>query len=135
MNRICMIGRLTNKPELKYTGSNLAVTKFTVAVNRIKKEDGADFINCVAWQKQAENICNYLDKGSRVAIDGRLQTSTYEKQDGTKGYTTEVVAQNVEFLESKKSNQQTTNEQETKEVSDDPFADFGDTITTDDYLE
>ena len=105
MNRVSLVGRLTQRPELRYTQSNIAYARFTVAVNRMKKEDGtqeADFINCVAWRKQAENVCNYLDKGSRVAVDGRIQTSTYEKQDGSRGYLTEIYAQNIEFLENKK---------------------------------
>jgi len=87
MNRVCIVGRLTSNPELKYTNSNIASTKFTVAVNRPKREDGtqeADFIPCRAWRKQAENIVNYLGKGSQVSVEGRIQTGNYTAQDGTK---------------------------------------------------
>lgn len=139
MNRVSLVGRLTKRPELRYTHSNIAYARFTVAVNRMKKEDGtqeADFINCVAWRKQAENICNYLDKGSRVAVDGRIQTSTYEKQDGTKGYLTEVYAQNIEFLENKKDDRPEPVEPKApadfENEQSDPFADFGDTVSIDD---
>lgn len=136
INRICIVGRLTQRPELRYTQSNIAYARFTVAVNRQKREDGtqeADFINCVAWNKQAENITNYLDKGSRVAVDGRLQTSTYERQDGSKGYLTEVCAQNVEFLESKKDNRpEPVTPQDIDNNRTDPFADFGEAVSIDD---
>ena len=139
MNRVSLVGRLTQRPELRYTHSNIAYARFTVAINRMKKEDGtqeADFINCVAWRKQAENACNYLDKGSRVAVDGRIQTSTYEKQDGTKGYLTEVYAQSIEFLENKKDDRPEPVEPRTpadfESNQSDPFADFGDTVSIDD---
>ena len=139
MNRVSLVGRLTQRPELRYTHSNIAYARFTVAVNRMKKEDGtqeADFINCVAWRTQAENITKYMDKGSRVAVDGRIQTSTYEKQDGTKGYLTEVYAQNIEFLENKKDDRPEPVEPKTpadfENEQSDPFADFGDTVSIDD---
>ena len=127
MNRVSIIGNLTKKPELKYTTNNMAVSKFTIAINRIK--EGTDYINCVVFGKQAENLCNYMDKGNKIAIDGRIQTSTYDKQDGTKGYITEVVAQTIEFLNGKK--------QEAKEeVNEDPFTAFSEIIETDDnFLE
>ena len=139
MNRVSLVGRLTQRPELRYTHSNIAYARFTVAVNRMKKEDGtqeADFINCVAWRTQAENITKYMDKGSRVAVDGRIQTSTYEKQDGTKGYLTEVYAQSIEFLENKKDDRPEPVEPRTpadfENEQSDPFADFGDTVSIDD---
>lgn len=141
MNRVSLVGRLTQRPELRYTQSNIAYARFTVAVNRMKKEDGtqeADFINCVAWRKQAENVCNYLDKGSRVAVDGRIQTSTYEKQDGSRGYLTEIYAQNIEFLENKKEDRPEPKEPITitpasfESVQSDPFADFGEAVSIDD---
>lgn len=139
MNRVSLVGRLTQRPELRYTQSNIAYARFTVAVNRMKKEDGtqeADFINCVAWRTQAENITKYMDKGSRVAVDGRIQTSTYEKQDGTKGYLTEVYAHSIEFLENKKDDRPEPVEPRTQadfeNEQSDPFADFGDTVSIDD---
>ena len=106
INRIVLVGRLTRDPELRYTPSGVAVTTFTLAVNRTftnpNGEREADFINCVAWRKTAENVASYLKKGSLVGIDGRIQTRNYEGQDGKRVYVTEVVADTVQFLESKK---------------------------------
>lgn len=103
INRVVLVGRLTKDPELKYTQTGIAVTRFTIAVNRpFSNQQGereADFISCVAWRKQAENIANYLRKGSLVGVDGRIQTGSYEGQDGKRVYTTEVVADNTQFLE------------------------------------
>ena len=100
MNKVFLIGRLTRDPELRYTGSNIPVATFSIAVNRnFTNQSGereADFINIIVWRKQAENIKNYVKKGSQVAIDGRIQTRNYE-QDGVKRYVTEVVADNVQF--------------------------------------
>ena len=108
MNKVFLIGRLTRDPELRYTGSNTAVASFSLAVNRNftnqAGEREADFINIVVWRKQAENVKNYLTQGSQVAIDGRIQTRSYDGEDGKKRYVTEVVADNVEFLGTKASN-------------------------------
>lgn len=152
MNRVCLVGRLTAKPELRYTGSNTAYTRFSIAVNRTfanaQGEREADFINIVAWRRQAENICQYLDKGSQVSIDGRIQTGSFTGQDGSRRYTTEVVADNVQFLESRR-NQNTSTPydyqdapapeepvQNSVDVDSDPFADFGDNVSIDDnFLE
>ena len=107
MNKVFLIGRLTKDPELRYTGSNIAVATFSLAVNRnFSNQNGereADFINIVVWRKQAENVKNYLSQGSQVAIDGRIQTRSYDDKDGNKRYVAEVVADNVEFLGSKSS--------------------------------
>lgn len=132
MNRIIISGGLTAKPELKYTSNGIAVSKFTVAVSRIKKEEGADFINCVAWKQTAELITKYLDKGSRVLIDGKLQTSTYEKKDGSKGHITEVLVQNVEFIGNKKKEESTeeVSKGETEQV--DIYKEFGELVSLDD---
>lgn len=152
MNRVCLVGRLTAKPELRYTGSNTAYTRFTIAVNRTfqnaQGEREADFINIVAWRRQAENITNYLDKGSQVSIDGRIQTGSFNDKDGNRRYTTEVVADNVQFLDTRRSqNSQTPYDyqdapapeepvQNNVDVDDDPFADFGDNVSIDDnFLE
>lgn len=109
INRTVLVGRLTRDPELRYTGSGAAVVTFTVAVNRqftnSQGEREADFINCVMWRKAAENFCNFTRKGSLVGIDGRIQTRSYENQQGTRVYVTEVVAENFSLLESKNSNQ------------------------------
>lgn len=113
MNRIVLVGRLTKDPELKYTGNGVPVANFTLAVGRpFSNQQGereTDFINCVVWRKPAENVANFLKKGSLAGVDGRMQTRNYEGQDGKRVYITEVLAESVQFLESKKeSNTDTT---------------------------
>ena len=102
MNKAIIIGRLTRDPEMRTTTSGLNSTTFTVAVSRnytsANGERETDFINCVAWRKQAENIAKYCTKGSQVAVEGRIQTRSYDAQDGTKRYVTEIIADNVTFL-------------------------------------
>ena len=146
MNRVMLIGRLTAKPELKYTGSNLPFARFSVAVNRTfsnaQGQRETDFINVVVWRKQAENVCNYLDKGSLVSVEGRIQTGSYDDKDGNKRYTMEVVADSVQFLESKAQSQNRSQSNPSPydyqapandvDVADDPFADFGDSVSIDD---
>lgn len=104
LNRVILIGRLTRDPELRYTPSGVAVTKFSVAVNRNysnqQGEREADFINIVTWRGLAENCANYLKKGALVALEGKIQTGKYEKE-GRTVYTTDVVADEVRFLDSK----------------------------------
>lgn len=106
INRVVLVGRLTKDPELKYLNSGIAVVRFTLAVNRTFKnqqgEQEADFINCVAWRKQAENTANYLRKGSLAGVDGRIQTSSFDGKDGNRVFMTEVVADSVQFLEPKR---------------------------------
>lgn len=108
INSVVLVGRLTKDPELKYTQSGVAICRFTLAVNRpFKSADGnneADFVNCVAWRKQAENTANYLKKGSLTGIEGRIQTSNFEGKDGNRVFMTEIVADSVQFLEPKNSN-------------------------------
>ena len=144
MNKVDLIGRMTDIPVLRYTGSNKAFTRFSVAINRQKKEDGtqeADFINCIAWDKTAEHICTYLTKGSLFAIEGRIQTGKYTRPDGSTGYTTDVLVQRIEFLESKKSGQETTNNgqqitsEEVEQNTIDPFSDFGNQVDIDSFLD
>ena len=156
MNRVMLIGRLTAKPELRYTNSNIPYTRFTLAVNRSfgnRDNNGptADFIGIIVWRKQAENVCNYLDKGSQVSVEGRIQTGSYDK-DGQRVYTTDIVGDTIQFLDSKssRSNQDNVSPYDyqpepvytgpaTPEVDinqDDPFADFGDSVSIDDnFLE
>lgn len=102
MNSVVLIGRLTRDPEVRYTESQLAVARFSIAINRVPGRDGqdrgADFPNIVVFGKQAENCERFLTKGRQVAIQGHIQTGNYEK-DGRKVYTTDVVADRVEFLE------------------------------------
>ncbi len=107
LNRIVLIGRLTKDPELRYTPNGVAVASFTLAVDRsrpnLQGEREADFIPIVVWQKQAENCANYLGKGRLVAVDGRLQIRTYDGKDGQRRWVTEVIAENVRFLDKKDS--------------------------------
>ncbi|SEO80696.1 single-strand binding protein [Amphibacillus marinus] len=106
LNRVVLVGRLTRDPDLRYTANGVAVTNFTIAVNRpFSNQQGdqeADFINCVTWRKSAENLANYMHKGSLIGVDGRIQTRSYEDSDGKRIYVTEVMAGAVQFLESKK---------------------------------
>lgn len=108
MNRVVLVGRLTKDPELRYTPNGVPVATFTLAVNRTftnqQGEREADFINCVIWRKPAENVANFLKKGSLAGVDGRIQTRSYEGQDGKRVYVTEVQAESVQFLEPRTSN-------------------------------
>ena len=132
MNKVFLIGRLTRDPELRYTGSNIPVATFSLAVNRnFSNQNGereADFINIVVWRKQAENCKNFLSQGSQVAIEGRLQSRSYDDKDGSKRYVTEVVADNVEFLGSRNSsnNSNSTSAPAGNNAGPSPY-DFGDT--------
>ena len=99
LNRVILIGRLTRDPELRYTPNGTAVTSFTVAVNRKFKREEADFIPIVVWTKLAELCANYLSKGRLVAVEGRMQVRTYEAQDGQKRWVTEVIGDDVRFLD------------------------------------
>lgn len=107
MNKVILIGRLTADPDLRYTPSGIAVARFTLAVDRPftnqQGERETDFIDCVVWRKQAENVANYLSKGRQAAVDGRLQIRSYETQDGQKRRATEVIADRVEFIGSPRS--------------------------------
>ena len=153
MNKVVLLGRLTAKPELRYTAQNTAYTRFSVAVNRnFTSADGkreADFINVIAWRKQAETISKYFDKGNLIALEGRLQTGSYDDKDGNKRYTTDVALDNFEFVESKAAREASANasnevtpydyqESAPNEVNveNDPFAEFGDSVSIDDnFLE
>jgi single-strand DNA-binding protein len=105
MNKVILVGRLTQDPEVRYTQSGKAVASFTIAVNRFSGQGQreADFIPVVAWEKLAETCGNNLTKGQRVLIEGRLQIRSYEANDGQKRRVAEVIAQNMEFLERKQA--------------------------------
>ena len=109
INRVVLVGRLTRNPELRYTSNGAAVASFTVAVNRQSTNSNgdrdADFIGCVIWRKAAENFTNFTHKGSLVGIDGRLQTSSYENQQGQRVYRTDVIVDNFSLLETKTENE------------------------------
>ena len=107
VNNVVLVGRLTKDVELKYTQSGMAVAKFILAVNRQFKKDGqpdADFIACTAFSKTAENLANFMRKGSQIAVIGNIQTGSYDK-DGTRVYTTDVICNNIQFLESRQEQQ------------------------------
>lgn len=118
LNSTCLVGRLTKDAELRHTPNNQAVATFTLAVNRpFKSQNGereADFINCVIWRQQAENLANWAKKGALIGITGRIQTQNYENQQGQRVYVTEVVAENFQLLESQKErgNQPQVNSQQ-----------------------
>nr|DAR57175.1 MAG TPA: Single strand binding protein [Caudoviricetes sp.] len=105
INNVVLIGRLTRDAELRYTQSNIAVATFNLAVNRNFKNDNgdreADFINVVMWRQQAENFANWVKKGNLVGITGRIQTRSYDNQQGQRVYVTEVVAESFQILEKK----------------------------------
>ena len=112
MNKVILIGRLARDPEMRTSPSGVATTSFTIAVQRnyanAQGDREADFISCVAWRKQAENIAKYCSKGSQVAVEGRIQTRNYDAQDGTKRYVTEVIADNVSFLGGRSTSSEST---------------------------
>ena len=148
MNKAILIGRLTKDPELRTTPTGRNVCQFSIAVNRnftnANGEREADFINCVVWDKQAENLVKYQKKGNQIAVDGRIQTRNYEDKDGKKVYVTEILASNISFLDSKGTGatgntsfnnlpeppmvDTSSNNMETVSVEKDPFEAFGDSI-------
>ena len=117
MNRLVLIGRNVRDLELKTASTGTSVLRFTLAVDRKKREDGADFINCISYGKCAELIAQYVKKGHRLAVSGHIQTGSYEK-DGKKIYTTDIVADSIEFLE-KKEAQESSGPEEFVPVVDD----------------
>jgi len=124
MNRVILVGRITKDPEVKSTQSNIPVVTFTLAVNRQfsdqSGEKQADFIQCVVWRKQAENLARFVKKGALLGVEGRIQTRQYEAENGTR-YVTEVVCDSVQFLESKGTNQEAepTIKEETRTANND----------------
>jgi single-strand DNA-binding protein len=167
MNRVVLVGRLTKDPDLRYTPNGVPVATFSLAVNRPfsnqQGEKETDFINCVVWRRPAENVANFLKKGSLAGVDGRIQTRNYEGQDGKRVYVTEVLAESVQFLEPKNSSsggrsdhdqfgapprepqgspygggnqnqRQGNNNQGFTKVNDDPFAGSGQIDISDDDL-
>lgn len=110
INNVVLVGRITKDLELRYTSNNKETTSFTVAINRaFKGQDGqtqADFINCVAFGKTAENVCRYCAKGSMIGVEGRIQTRNYQNNQGNTVYVTEVIADRVQFLDTKNQSQQ-----------------------------
>ena len=144
MNRVFLIGRLSRDPDLRHTTSGMAVCQINVAVSRRAtqgRDPETDFINVVVWDKQAENVARYLAKGTQVAVEGRIQTRSYDNNEGKRTYVTEVVANNVEFLGSASDNNRTQNVPEENpfdsmpidepagtSIDNDPFASFGEKV-------
>jgi len=121
MNRVILVGRITKDPDLKKTAQDISVINFTIAVNRNytdqQGEKQADFISCVVWRRQAENVAKYVSKGMLLGVEGRIQTRQYESETGMK-YITEVLCDSVQFLENKSSNQSFEDQPSTKSQSD-----------------
>lgn len=142
LNRVVLVGRLTRDPDLRFTPNGVAVANFTIAVNRpFKNQNGeqeADFLNGVIWRKPAENLANYMKKGSMIGVDGRLQSRTFEDKDGKRVYVTEVVADSVQFLESRNSNNSekpnssAQNNYQNQDKPRDPFVENGKPIDIND---
>lgn len=138
LNRWIGVGRLVKDPDLRYTPNGVAVATFTLAINRqFSNQNGereADFINIVAWRKTAENAANYLKKGNLAGVDGRLQSRSYENNQGQRVFVTEVVADSVQFLEPKNSgpSKPKSERKATQDSYNDPFANDGQTIDIND---
>ena len=145
MNKAILIGRLTRDPELRTTPTGRNVCQFSVAVNRTftnaNGEREADFINCVVWDKQAENLSKYQKKGNQIAVEGRIQTRNYDDKDGKRVYVTEILATNISFLDAKGTSNgggsfnntpeppmEDNSNATTVSVDKDPFEAFGDSI-------
>ena len=122
MNKVIMIGRLTKDPEVKKTQSNKTVANFTVAINDKFNRDKTDFINCVAWEKTAEYLGNYVKKGNLIAVEGRISTRNYDGSDGKKVYITEVVCESVQGLE--RNDQPTPSEPKPWQTYKEPVNDY-----------
>ena len=136
MNNVSLIGRLTSKPELRHTSSNIPYTRFVLAVNRNHTDkDGnkqADFISVIAWRRQAENMCNYLEKGSLIAVNGSIQTGRYTDKNQKTVYTTDVIADTIQFLNTRRKDDTNQENKEKIQSSSDPYEEFGNQITIDD---
>jgi len=148
INRVTLVGRLTKDPEFRTTQKGIDVATFTLAVNRTftnaQGEREADFINIIVFRKQAHNVNNYLSKGKLAGVDGRIQSRSYENQEGRRIFVTEVVADSVQFLEPKNSNggqqdtyqqqtqSQTQRSQNTKPQGQDSFANAPENLNIDD---
>lgn len=143
MNNVSLVGRLTADPELRYTSDSRAYVRVNIAVDRgLSKEDkeagkqSADFISCVFWNKSAENLAKYMKKGSQIAVTGKIRTGSYDKADGTRGYTTDVRVDNLTFLDNKPKDERPEPEydgyepveKQEESKDNDPFSDFGETI-------
>ena len=135
INRVVLVGRITKTPDLRKTQSGTSVVSFTIACNRRVPSQGqdADFINCVAWNKTADFMTQYVKKGALLGLEGRIQTRSYDDRDGKRVYVTEVVSDSVQFLESKKQAENVQNEAYTAPVmQNNEYTDYAADIPTDD---
>ena len=136
INRVVLVGRITKDPILRKTPNGTSVVSFTIACNRRIKQEGqpdADFINCVAWNKTADFMVQYVKKGALLGLEGRIQTRSYDDKDGKRVYITEVVADSVQFLESKKQAENVQNEAYTAPMmQNNEYTDYAADIPTDD---
>lgn len=137
MNRVILVGRITKDPEIKKTAQDIAVINFTLAVNRNytdqQGEKQADFISCVVWRKQAENVAKYVTKGMLLGVEGRIQTRQYESETGMK-YITEVLCDSVQFLENRSSNTQSFEENKPTKSQSDEFYETSKKLAAEDDL-
>ena len=132
MNKVILIGRTTKQIELRTTTTGTSVANFSLAVTRNFKnamgEYESDFFNCIAFGKLAETISKYVNKGDKLGVEGRLQARSYQNSEGKNVYVTEVIIENIEFLQAKRKEEL----EEIKEANNDPFADFGESVAIDD---
>ena len=130
MNKVCLIGRITKDPEIRYTANNIAVATFSLAINRTYKnangEYDADFINCIAFRNTADLLGKYVYKGDKLGIEGHIQTRNYDDKDGKKVYVTEIVVDSLDFTGNKK--EQTNEPKQVEQPVTDPYKDFGEAI-------
>ena len=159
LNKVILIGRLTRDPELRHTPNGASVCQFTLAVDRIPDQNGqrqADFISVIVWNKLAENLAKYMSKGRLIAVEGRIQVRNYENNEGKRVYVTEIIATNIQFLESRNASntafvsgnnyEQVNNSyvdsnpqpmmnntpMETVDIEKDPFESFGESVAISD---
>ncbi len=140
MNKVILVGRTTADPELKYTGNNNPFSRFSIAINRpyvdANGEKETDFLNIVAWGKEAENLCQYQKKGNNLLVEGTIQTRRYTDADGNNRTSTEIVAQHIEYLDPKKKmtvgDVETNVEVEEEAEYQDPFTEYGEQVQIDD---
>ena len=152
MNKVILIGRLTRDPELRHTPNGTAVCQFSIAVDRLPDQNGqrqADFISVTVWNRLAENLAKYMSKGRLIAVEGRIQTRNYDNNEGKRVYVTEIIASNIQYLESKNTGnssfvnssnyEQSDNSQpmmdapmETVDIEKDPFESFGESVAISD---
>lgn len=134
MNKVCLIGRITKDPEIRYTANNVVVATFSLAINRTYKnangEYDADFINCIAFRNTADLLGKYVHKGDQLGVEGHIQTRNYDDKDGKKVYVTEIVVDSLDFTGNKK--EQTNEPKQIEQPVTDPYKDFGEAIEIDD---